>query len=384
MAREKVLVGMSGGVDSAAAAALLKEEGFEVTGCILRLLPGDEAWEQNLADAQAVADTLGIRLLWADYSDLFRRQVVDYFTAAYQAGLTPNPCVRCNASVKFIALCREAEALGAPYIATGHYAQVDRAPGRARLLRGEDRRKDQSYFLYPLPQSVLRRLLLPLGRLTKGAVRSLAAERGLVNAGKRDSQDICFIPGGDYGAFLAERGLVSQPGDFRDTGGRVLGRHQGLERYTTGSAPGPGGQRRQAPVRGRKGFGRQRSDSGGRGGPLCPDGLGGGVPLGVPAPPERPPSRHRQDPLQPERGGGRAVSGGGGPGPGGVLRPPAGGDAGAVPGGLRGGRRGRRRRHMPGPVACPLSAPGNGPEDRGPPRASRPSVHRALANHSSW
>ena len=240
MAREKVLVGMSGGVDSAAAAALLKEEGFEVTGCILRLLPGDEAWEQNLADAQAVADTLGIRLLWADYSDLFRRQVVDYFTAAYQAGLTPNPCVRCNASVKFIALCREAEALGAPYIATGHYAQVDRAPGRARLLRGEDRRKDQSYFLYPLPQSVLRRLLLPLGRLTKGAVRSLAAERGLVNAGKRDSQDICFIPGGDYGAFLAERGLVSRPGDFRDTGGQVLGRHHGLERYTTGQRRGLG------------------------------------------------------------------------------------------------------------------------------------------------
>ena len=240
MAREKVLVGMSGGVDSAAAAALLKEEGFEVTGCILRLLPGDEAWEQNLADAQAVADTLGIRLLWADYSDLFRRQVVDYFTAAYQAGLTPNPCVRCNASVKFTALCREADALGAPYIATGHYAQVDRAPGRAQLLRGEDRRKDQSYFLYPLPQSVLRRLLLPLGRLTKGAVRSLAAERGLVNAGKRDSQDICFIPGGDYGAFLAERGLVSRPGDFRDTGGRVLGRHQGLERYTTGQRRGLG------------------------------------------------------------------------------------------------------------------------------------------------
>ncbi len=244
MTQKKVLVGMSGGVDSAAAAALLLERGYAVTGCLLRLHLGPEAplWARNLADAQAVAEKLGIRLLCADYSALFRRQVMDYFAAAYRAGLTPNPCVKCNEHVKFAALCREADAMGIPCIATGHYAQVDQDPasGRARLLRGADRRKDQSYFLYPLSQGVLRRLLLPIGGYTKEAVRDLAEAQGLVNARKRDSQDICFIPGGDYGAFLEARGLVSPPGDFLDTGGRVLGRHQGLERYTTGQRRGLG------------------------------------------------------------------------------------------------------------------------------------------------
>ena len=244
MAGEQVLVGMSGGVDSAAAAALLLEKGYQVTGCLLRLHlgPEDPSWAQSLADAQAVADKLGIQLICADYSELFRRQVMDYFAAAYQAGLTPNPCVQCNRQVKFSALCQEADRIGAPYIATGHYAVVDqeKATGRMQLLRGDDRAKDQSYFLYPLSQAVLRRLLLPVGHWTKAQVRALAEERGLVNARKKDSQDICFIPGGEYGAFLTSWGVSPQPGDFLDTSGQVLGRHQGLERYTTGQRRGLG------------------------------------------------------------------------------------------------------------------------------------------------
>lgn len=244
MAGEQVLVGMSGGVDSAAAAALLLEKGYQVTGCLLRLHlgPEDPSWAQSLADAKAVADKLGIQLICADYSELFRRQVMDYFAAAYQAGLTPNPCVQCNRQVKFSALCQEADRIGAPYIATGHYAVVDqeKATGRMQLLRGHDRAKDQSYFLYPLSQAVLRRLLLPVGYWTKAQVRALAEERGLVNARKKDSQDICFIPGGEYGAFLTSWGVSPQPGDFLDTSGQVLGRHQGLERYTTGQRRGLG------------------------------------------------------------------------------------------------------------------------------------------------
>lgn len=241
MAQEQVLVGMSGGVDSAAAAALLLEQGYQVTGCLLRLHSDPENYAQAAADAQAVADKLGIPLLQADYSTLFHQQVMDYFARSYQAGLTPNPCVQCNRYVKFVTLCREADAIGARYIATGHYALTASGSGRrTALLRGADRQKDQSYFLYPLSQEVLGRLLLPVGGLTKAQVRQLAEERGLVNARKRDSQDICFIPDGDYGAVLASWGAVSQPGNFQDIQGHLLGQHQGLERYTIGQRRGLG------------------------------------------------------------------------------------------------------------------------------------------------
>ena len=148
MAQEQVLVGMSGGVDSAAAAALLLEQGYQVTGCLLRLHSDPENYAQAAADAQAVADKLGIPLLQADYSTLFHQQVMDYFARSYQAGLTPNPCVQCNRYVKFVTLCRGADAIGARYIATGHYAlTASGSGGRTALLRGARQQKDQSYFL---------------------------------------------------------------------------------------------------------------------------------------------------------------------------------------------------------------------------------------------
>lgn len=252
MEKKRVLVGMSGGVDSAAAAALLQDGGYAAVGCTLRLLDSSvlgQALEsgccslEDVEDARSAARRLGMDFYVFNFKDALRRWVMDDFVAAYQAGRTPNPCIQCNRHIKFDALLRRADDLGIGQIATGHYARVDRdgETGRWRLLRGLDRRKDQSYVLYPLTQRHLSRLLLPVGALNKAEVRALAEARGLCSARKPDSQDICFVPDGDYPGFLRRWGGAElTPGDFVDTEGRVLGRHQGLVRYTTGQRRGLG------------------------------------------------------------------------------------------------------------------------------------------------
>ena len=243
----QVFLGMSGGVDSSAAAVLLEEAGYEVHGLHLSLLKGLPLPEGRVpddgADAGAVARMLGLPFHDVDLSECFRQTVVDYFIREYEAGRTPNPCVFCNRTIKFGAMWDAAQALGADCLATGHYANIarDAATGRYLLRQGADRAKDQSYFLCRLTQEQLSRTLFPLGGLTKPQVRELAETRGLVTARKRDSQDICFIPDGDYVGFIARcTGRPSPTGPFLDLEGRVLGQHKGFIRYTRGQHKGLG------------------------------------------------------------------------------------------------------------------------------------------------
>lgn len=245
MAKGQVAVAMSGGVDSAAAALLLLQAGYDVWGVTLRLQScagAAEAAEAEIDAARQAAQALGIPHRVLDLRKQFRSAVMDRFVSEYLAGRTPNPCVDCNREIKFGALLDWALEQGADYLSTGHYARVDQAGenGRWRLLRGTDRRKDQSYVLYQLTQRQLSHLLLPLGSYDKPAIRSLVENRGLSNARKADSQDICFIPDGDYAAFLARSGAELVPGDFVDQTGRVLGRHKGLPCYTPGQRKGLG------------------------------------------------------------------------------------------------------------------------------------------------
>ncbi len=201
---------MSGGVDSSVAGFLLKQQGYDVVGVTMKVWPQDCITRsedkccgpQAIADARAVAHSLGIPHYVVDEADQFQRQVIDYFAAEYQAGRTPNPCVMCNEKVKFGNLWAKAEAVGAAYIATGHYAVVEHHPGRAVLRKGRDPRKDQSYFLFSLRQPQLQRALFPLGQMEKGEIRKIARQLGLKVADKVDSQEICFVPGNDYKAFL--------------------------------------------------------------------------------------------------------------------------------------------------------------------------------------
>lgn len=237
--QNRVLVGMSGGVDSSAAVCLLQETGYEVLGATLKLMDGACAGEDSVREAAQAAQRLKIPYFVCPKEEWFRRKVLDYFAQSYERGLTPNPCVRCNRQVKFPALLEAAGDHGAWYAATGHYARVERMGDRYLLKKGLDSKKDQSYFLYALTQDQLAHILFPLGALDKETVREIAQANGLLNARKRDSQDICFIPDGDYAAFLERyTGRTWQEGDFLDWAGHVLGRHAGHVRYTLGQRRG--------------------------------------------------------------------------------------------------------------------------------------------------
>lgn len=259
MAKGRVLVAMSGGVDSSVTAYLLKEQGYECTGATMRLTcsrsfddPGPRSCcsLQDIADAQSVCARLGIEHRVLDMREIFERKVVDKFVATYEDGRTPNPCIDCNRYLKFGALLDYALGEGFDFIATGHYARItqseaDVAGGPSPLysLRiGTDPAKDQSYVLYSLTQERLAHTLLPLGGLIKERdVRRIAQEQGLVNAKKPDSQGICFVPDGDFAAYIERRrGTILPEGDIVDTQGAVLGRHNGAIRYTVGQRKGLG------------------------------------------------------------------------------------------------------------------------------------------------
>jgi tRNA-specific 2-thiouridylase len=248
---ERVVAAMSGGVDSAVAAALLNEAGYEVVGVTLRLAPRDGngaptrscCTARDADDARLTARRLGIPHFVLNHEATFDRTVIAPFTAAYLAGCTPNPCFACNQHVKFGSLLAAARRLGAAKVATGHYARIgrDAATGRVLLRRAADPRKDQSYFLCGLGQAQLASALMPVGDLHKDEVRALAAARGLPVAEKEESQEICFVPGNDYRAFLRERAPgAARPGPIRDGAGRVLGEHRGIAAYTVGQRRGLG------------------------------------------------------------------------------------------------------------------------------------------------
>lgn len=248
--KQRVLVGMSGGVDSSATAALLLAQGYDVIGVTLKLWPQDCVSRaedkccgpQAVMDARSVCAQLGIPYYLIDEAAEFQQRVIGYFAAEYKAGRTPNPCVMCNQHLKFGTLLDRARQLGCDWIATGHFARVERTPeGRVLLKRGRDLRKDQSYFLFSLRQDQLASVLFPLGDKTKSDTREVARACALRTADKEESMEICFVPDNDYGRFLQEAQLVTpHAGEIVDRSGSVLGRHSGIEFFTIGQRRGLG------------------------------------------------------------------------------------------------------------------------------------------------
>jgi len=259
MSGEMIVVAMSGGVDSSLAAALLHEEGYRVVGVTMKLWDYDQVGSnvrrenaccpiESTNDARAVCERLGVPHYTLDLRQAFEKSVIEDFVSEYEAGRTPNPCVRCNSAIKWKVLLKRARLLGANLIATGHYAQLlTRPDGTAELRKGLDPQKDQSYALWGIPQETLRMTRLPLGRLSKDETRRMATDRGLKTAHKPESQEVCFIPDNDYGRFLAEwtekrnrRSPALVPGNILNREGRVVGTHRGVAHYTIGQRKGLG------------------------------------------------------------------------------------------------------------------------------------------------
>jgi len=253
MSKKKVMIGMSGGVDSSVAAAVLLEKGYDVVGVTMQIWPDmDEERKRTeggccslsaVDDARRVANKLGIPYYVMNFKDVFQEKVIDYFTSEYMKGRTPNPCIACNRYVKFDALLKKAVAMGIDYVATGHYARIeyDNTRNRYLLKKSATDKKDQTYALYNLTQYQLSRTLMPIGDYTKDQVRKIAKEIGLTVATKPDSQEICFVDDNDYGKFICENtDYEIKPGYFVDTQGNILGMHKGIVHYTIGQRKGLG------------------------------------------------------------------------------------------------------------------------------------------------
>lgn len=247
---KRALIAMSGGVDSSLAVLLMKEKGYECIGCTMKLYENEDAGIEktktccsldDVEDARNVACLLDMPFYVFNFTERFRTQVIDRFVQSYEEGRTPNPCIDCNRYMKFDKLYERAKLMGCEYIVTGHYARIEKEDGKFFLKKALDETKDQTYVLYTLTQDQLAHTMFPLGNLTKRTVRNIAEKNGFINANKPDSQDICFVPDGDYASVIEKyTGRICMPGNFVDTEGNIMGRHKGIIHYTLGQRKGLG------------------------------------------------------------------------------------------------------------------------------------------------